>query len=84
MEARRNGEKAEQRHDLFSGLLDAAQDESGGEAAISDEELIGGFDGRGRLAFLKSVLPVLLGNMFIFLFAGHEVRTLFSRGVVIK
>ena len=42
VETRRNGEKAEQRHDLFSGLLDAAQDEPGGDAAISDEELIGG------------------------------------------
>jgi len=51
VEARR-GDKVEQRYDLFSGLLDAAQDEQDSEAAISDEELI--------------------GNMFIFLLAGHE------------
>ena len=26
-----------------------------------------------RFAFLESVLPAILGNMFIFLLAGHEV-----------
>jgi cytochrome P450 len=52
VEARRNADKVEQCHDLFSGLLDAAEDEQGSEAALSDEELI--------------------GNMFIFLLAGHE------------
>ena len=43
VEARRNADKVEQRYDLFSGLLDAAQDEPGSEAALSDEELIGGY-----------------------------------------
>jgi hypothetical protein len=42
VEARRNADKVEERYDLFSGLLDAAQDEPGGEAALSDDELIGG------------------------------------------
>jgi len=42
----------EERYDLFSGLLDAAQDERDGGTALSDDELI--------------------GNMFIFLLAGHE------------
>ena len=41
VEARRNGDKVEERYDLFSGLLDAAQAEQGSEAAISDEEVIG-------------------------------------------
>ena len=41
VEARRDGDKAEERYDLFSGLLDAAQDEPGSEAALSDDELIG-------------------------------------------
>jgi hypothetical protein len=41
VEARRNADKVEQCHDLFSGLLDAAEDEQGSEAALSDEELIG-------------------------------------------
>ncbi|KAF8474413.1 614/534 cytochrome P450 [Russula ochroleuca] len=52
VDARRNLDKVEQRYDLFSGLLDAVQDEPGGEGALSDEEL--------------------MGNMFIFLIAGHE------------
>jgi hypothetical protein len=38
VEARRNADKEEQRHDLFSGLLEAADD---GEA-LNDEELLGG------------------------------------------
>ena len=74
VEARRNGEKAEERHDLFSGLLDAAQDEPGSEAALRDKELFGGYSTSGSFGILKGVLPVLQGNMFIFLFAGHEVR----------
>ncbi|KAI0288358.1 cytochrome P450 [Russula brevipes] len=52
VEARRNADKLEQRHDLFSGLLEAAQDEPDNGGAITDQELI--------------------GNMFIFLLAGHE------------
>ena len=42
VEARRNADKVEERYDLFSGLLDAARDESNSEAALTDEELIGG------------------------------------------
>ena len=38
IETRRNADKEEQRHDLFSGLLEAADD---GEA-LNDEELLGG------------------------------------------
>jgi hypothetical protein len=38
VEARRNVDKEEQRHDLFSGLLEAADD---GET-LNDEELLGG------------------------------------------
>ena len=41
MEARKNGDKVEQHYDLFSGLLDAAQDAVGSEAALNDDELIG-------------------------------------------
>ena len=43
VEARRNAEKVEERHDLFSGLLDAAQGELNSEATLSDEELVGGY-----------------------------------------
>ncbi|KAN0103584.1 cytochrome P450 monooxygenase [Russula decolorans] len=52
VEARRNGDKVEERYDLFSGLLDAARDKPDNGAGLNDEELI--------------------GNMFIFLIAGHE------------
>ena len=38
IETRRNADKEEQRHDLFSGLLKVADD---GEA-LNDEELLGG------------------------------------------
>jgi hypothetical protein len=41
VEARRNADKVEERYDLFSGLLDAAQDEPGSEVALSDDELMG-------------------------------------------
>jgi hypothetical protein len=41
VEARKDADKVEKRYDLFSGLLDAAQDEPGSEAALSDDELIG-------------------------------------------
>ncbi len=41
VEARKNADKVEERHDLFSGLLDAAQDEPNSEAGLSDEELFG-------------------------------------------
>ena len=41
VEARKNANEGEQRYDLFSGLLDAAQNELDSEATLSDEELIG-------------------------------------------
>ena len=74
VEARKNTDKDEQRHDLFSGLLQAADD---GEA-LNDEELLGGslMNVAICLALLESGLPALLGNMFIFLIAGHEVESL--------
>ena len=41
MEARKDADKVEERYDLFSGLLDATQDEPGSEAALSNDQLIG-------------------------------------------
>jgi len=41
VEARMTSGEAEQRYDLFSGLLDASRDELNKDAALSDEELIG-------------------------------------------
>jgi hypothetical protein len=51
MEARRNADKVEERRDLFSGLLDAAQDELDSEATLSDEELIGGYSNSRSFVF---------------------------------
>ena len=42
VEARRVGDKVEERYDLFSGLLDATQDETGNETALNNDELFGG------------------------------------------
>jgi hypothetical protein len=76
VEARRNSDNVEQRYDLFNGLLDAAQDELDDGAALSDEELIGGCSmSLASFEFLESVASAVTGNMFIFLLAGHEVRS---------
>ncbi len=39
--ARRTAEVKEERHDLFSNLLDANEGEDDSEAKLSDEELVG-------------------------------------------
>ncbi len=39
--ARRSAETKEEHYDLFSGLLDAAQDNLDGSVAITESELIG-------------------------------------------
>jgi len=41
VEARRKSDKTEQRHDLFTGLLDAAEEEPDNGVALSDQELLG-------------------------------------------
>jgi hypothetical protein len=41
VDARRHAETKEERHDLFSGLLDASGDDLSGDAAITEQELIG-------------------------------------------
>ena len=74
VEARRNTDKVEQHHDLFSGLLDAAQDEPDNGVALSEEELIGKYN----INQMESVLTAITGNMFIFLLAGHDVGPSFS------
>ena len=82
VEARKGADKVEERYDLFSGLLDAAQDEPGNEAALGDDELIGWYSLSDHSAFIEVDLPPLLGNMFVFLLAGHEVRSFPSSRVV--
>jgi hypothetical protein len=83
VEARKDVDKVEERYDLLSGLLDAAQDEPGSEAALSDDELIGWYSLSEYSAFIEVVLPPLLGNMFIFLLAGHEVGSFPSSSRVV-
>ena len=83
VEARKDEDKVEERYDLFSGLLDAAQDETGNEAALSDDELMGWYSLSDHFAFMKFVLHPLLGNMFIFLLAGHEVGSFPSSSRVV-
>jgi hypothetical protein len=57
VEARKDAEKVEEHYDLFSGLLDAAQDVSGSEAALYDDELIGWYSLLDHSAFIGIVLP---------------------------
>ncbi len=73
VEVRRSSGEAEQRYDLFSGLLDASHDELDKDAALSDEELIGKYSDLRCCIDSHHVLPGILGNMFIFLLGGHEV-----------
>jgi hypothetical protein len=58
VEARRNADKVEQRYDLFSGLLDAAQNETDSEAALTEEELIGGYSTPQSLGILGKDLTL--------------------------
>ena len=57
VEARKDVDKVEERYDLFSGLLDAAEDELGSEAALSDDELMGWYSLSDHAAFIEVVLP---------------------------
>ena len=68
-------EKAE-RHDLFSNLLEAHGDEGvGGEMKLSTSELVGKTSRNKscRPSASFSDISMFLGNVFIFLLAGHEV-----------
>ena len=60
VEARRNADKVEQRYDLFSGLLDATQNETDCDAALTDDELIGGHSTPRSLGILGKHLTCLL------------------------
>ena len=68
-------EKTE-RYDLFSNLLGAHGDEDvGGEVKLSTSELVGKtFRNKYCMPFASfSDMWMLLGNVFMFLLAGHEV-----------
>ena len=74
VDARRNTETKEEHFDLLSGLLDAAQGDLDGTAAITEQELIGKTVTATTISLIKTSLTIP-GNMFIFLLAGHEVGT---------
>ena len=76
IDARRNANDKEERHDLFSGLLDAAQGDLDGQPAITEQELIGKVIIPYRLRNMVSL--VIQANTFVFLLAGHEVGPPFS------
>ena len=73
VEARRNSNDAEERHDLLSSLLNASQEEVDDGAALSVEELIGRYSNVAPFFSWKASLLATPGNMFIFNLAGHEV-----------
>lgn len=72
IQTRRSSDKTEERHDLFSNLLDASEDanHSVDGAKMTDSELSGRCS---CLLFLFKLLTPSSGNIFIFLLAGHEV-----------
>ena len=72
VETRRNAETKEDHHDLFNGLLDAARDDLDGNAAITEQELIGKRYLSYRITQEKLSFSIP-ANMFVFLIAGHEV-----------
>ena len=54
VEARRKADKTDQRHDLFSGLLDAADEEKDNGVTLNDRELLGKFPMSHRFAYRKT------------------------------
>ena len=61
----------DERYDLFSNLLGDSPD---GEPRLVDSELIGTTFPLSK----RSTAHTMLGNIFIFLLAGHEVKHLFG------
>lgn len=59
VDTRRNSDEVEQRYDLFSGLLDATLNEADSEAALTDEELVGGHSTPRSLGILGKHLTCL-------------------------
>ncbi len=53
VDARRSAEIKEERHDLFSVLLDATQDEPDGSLALTEQELFGECQLSYRIALMK-------------------------------
>ena len=77
--SRKNSERNKQRYDLFSSLLEANDDEdiSGDNVKLSTSELLG----RSHTNPSQSTLTLLVGNVFIFQLAGHEVYSIAYRDI---
>jgi hypothetical protein len=54
VDARRGAEIKEERHDMFSNLLDAAHDNPDGSVSITEDELVGKCDCRTMLHYSHS------------------------------
>lgn len=72
---RRSSSDQAERHDLFSALIESSEKDDEAHR-LTDEELIGSpvYFRRIRLFYLMS----FLGNIFMFLVAGHEVRIVYK------
>ena len=77
--ARRHADVKEERYDMFSGLLHAAQGDLDGSQAITEQELFG----KVTMPYRSRKNPSLAisGNTFAFLLAGHEVGPPLPPGV---
>jgi len=64
----RQSTDTQDKHDLFSSLIQANKGEAD-TSALTDEELMGLW----LLTLESFVLRTFIGNVFIFLLAGHEV-----------
>lgn len=67
VEARKTSEKKVEQFDLFTGLLDANEDETDGQAKLTDRELLGMLE---RSVLERRCSQSSAGNIFIFLLAG--------------
>ena len=56
VDARRGAEIKEERHDMFSNLLDAAHDNPDGSVSITEDELIGKCQLSCHIAVMKRAL----------------------------
>ncbi len=73
VQERRASTKKEERHDLLSSLLDANEGALESDAKLTDDALLG-VHCRAYCAAYASWKPFYIGNIFMFLVAGYEVR----------
>jgi hypothetical protein len=69
VEARKTSTEVEERHDLFSGLLNASQDELDNGTALSDDELIGKYSNTTPFFAFETSLCSLTQEMYLCFFS---------------